>query len=300
LRKHLLGRLAERAKIDPRPFLVVGDLGYGVVEGFESEFPDRFLNSGVSEQAGIGLSSGLAETFLPFYYSIGNFPSFRALEQIRNDVAHESRPVVIVALGAGFAYGAAGYSHHAIEDAGAVASIMGIDVFTPSCVHELDHLLLLHWSNPRPIYLRLGSNEFCSYEHEIYNSDYHSIYKHGGKSLAVLVHGEIIHKVLEASERVHGEFSVYSTFHFNRLSSTLLNELQNYERIMTVEEHASEGGFGMRVRASLNGFAKGAFLSAGIDKYDAHVGGSRDYLLKKNQLDSESLAERILDFLEYN
>jgi len=298
LRKHLVSRLLERAKEDARPFLVVGDLGYGVIEEFECQFPSRFINVGVAEQAGISFCAGLADKFLPFFYSIGNFPSFRALEQIRNDVAHEGWPVAIVSLGAGFSYGTAGYSHHAIEDAGAVASIIGMDVFTPSCVHELDHLLTLHWKNPRPMYLRLGSSETCSYEHPVFDSQYYSVYKTGDTSLALLVHGEIVHQVLEAVESIERNVAVFSAFHFNRLSEKLISELLTYERIATIEEHSSEGGFGMRARASLASAHGDKFLSLGVDTYNSHLGGSRAHLLEQNQLDSESIANRLLGFLD--
>ena len=83
MRKHLIDKLLARAEVDQKVFLLIGDLGYSVVEKFRDKFPERFLNLGVSEQAGIGIAAGLAATHLPVYYSIGNFPSFRCLEQIR-------------------------------------------------------------------------------------------------------------------------------------------------------------------------------------------------------------------------
>jgi len=39
--------LMERAEADERITLVVGDLGFGVVEPFARRFPNRFLNAGV-------------------------------------------------------------------------------------------------------------------------------------------------------------------------------------------------------------------------------------------------------------
>jgi len=298
LRKSLISQIATRARIDSRPFLVVGDLGFGVVEEFDSEFPDRFVNVGVSEQAGIGFSAGLAERFLPFFYSIGNFPSFRALEQIRNDVAHEGWPVVIVSLGAGFSYGSAGYSHHAIEDAGAVASIMNIEVFTPSCIHELESILKRHWTDPKPMYLRLGSNEFCSHSHQIRASGFYSTYNAGDGSIALLAHGEIVHQALEAAQKVPQDVAIFSVFQFNRLSDELKNELGRFAKIMTLEEHASEGGFGMRVKSCLPSTSRENFASLGIDSYDSHSGGSRAHLLERNNLDPTSIAFRLRSFIE--
>ncbi len=80
-------------------------------------FPDRFINAGVAEQNMTGLAAGMAsEGFHVFTYSIANFPTFRCAEQIRNDVAYHRLPVTVVAVGGGLAYGALGYSHHAVQD----------------------------------------------------------------------------------------------------------------------------------------------------------------------------------------
>jgi transketolase len=67
--------------------LVVGDLGFSVIEPFVNEFPGKFINAGVAEQNMAGLAAGMAsEGFHVFIYSIANFPTFRCAEQIRNDI----------------------------------------------------------------------------------------------------------------------------------------------------------------------------------------------------------------------
>ena len=50
MRTAFIRALTELARTDPRLFLVVGDLGFSVVEDYAREFPDRFLNAGVAEQ----------------------------------------------------------------------------------------------------------------------------------------------------------------------------------------------------------------------------------------------------------
>src|SRR5438046_10500081 len=109
--------LLDLAERDERIHLVVGDLGFGVVEPFARRFPDRFLNAGVAEQNMTGIAAGLAlcgKTV--FTYSIANFPTLRCLEQIRNDVCYHNASVKVVAVGGGFAYGSLGMAHHAHED----------------------------------------------------------------------------------------------------------------------------------------------------------------------------------------
>jgi transketolase len=102
MRDTFVNTLLAEAKADPNVILITGDLGFGVLEEFERELPSQFINAGVAEQSMVGLASGIASTGKRvFVYSIANFPTVRALEQIRNDVCYMNNPVVIVAVGSG-------------------------------------------------------------------------------------------------------------------------------------------------------------------------------------------------------
>ena len=89
MRDAMMKSLFDLARNDSNVMLLTGDLGYGVFEGFASEFPKQFLNVGVAEQNMIGIASGLAlEGKIIFVYSIANFPTLRCLEQIRSDACY--------------------------------------------------------------------------------------------------------------------------------------------------------------------------------------------------------------------
>lgn len=133
MRTAFINELIQQARAKPDIFLVVGDLGFSVVEPFAEEFPDRFLNAGVAEQNMTGLAAGLAsEGYHAFTYSIANFPTFRCLEQIRNDVAYHRLPVTVVSVGAGFSYGNLGYSHHAVQDIGILRTLPEMTIMSPA------------------------------------------------------------------------------------------------------------------------------------------------------------------------
>lgn len=137
--------------------LVVGDLGYSVVEEFADTFPDRFFNAGVAEQNMMGLSAGMAsEGYHVFVYSIANFPTFRCAEQIRNDVDYHNLPVTVVSVGGGLSYGNLGYSHHAIQDYGLMRLFPNMLIAAPGDPHEVTSCLRYLVRNPGPSYLRLG------------------------------------------------------------------------------------------------------------------------------------------------
>ena len=83
----VLQRLAAE---DPNLLLVTGGSG---IRGIEAPSGRRtrtqFINAGIAEQAMTGLAAGLArEGKTVLTYSIGNFPTLRCLEQIRNDCAY--------------------------------------------------------------------------------------------------------------------------------------------------------------------------------------------------------------------
>ena len=104
MRNTFINNLVQHARTNDKIVLIVGDLGFSVVEPFAEEFPDRFINAGVAEQNMTGIAAGMAsEGCHVFTYSIANFPLFRCAEQIRNDICYHKLDVNIIGVGAGFA-----------------------------------------------------------------------------------------------------------------------------------------------------------------------------------------------------
>lgn len=140
MRTAFIKQLVEEAGTNDKIFLIVGDLGYSVVETFAEKYPERFLNAGIAEQNMVGVAAGLAMAGYNVYvYSIGNFPTLRCMEQIRYDIAYHKLNVKIVSVGAGYAYGSLGSSHHATEELGMMRTIPNMVVC--SLVIQLKHRL---------------------------------------------------------------------------------------------------------------------------------------------------------------
>lgn len=157
MRNAFIDELVRLARQNPSIVLIVGDLGYSVVEPFAEEFPERFINAGVAEQNMMGLAAGMAsEGCHVFVYSIANFPTFRCAEQIRNDVAYHNLPVTIVAVGGGLSYGALGYSHHAVQDYALIRAMPNMLIASPGDPMEVRGCLRYLIDNPQPSYLRLN------------------------------------------------------------------------------------------------------------------------------------------------
>ena len=159
MRNSFIKVLVKSAEHNKNIILVVGDLGYSVVEPFANKFPDRFINAGVAEQNMTGLASGMAsEGYHVFTYSIANFSSFRCAEQIRNDIDYHNLPVTVVAVGGGLAYGNLGYSHHAIQDFSLMRSFPNVVIVAPADPLEMEACMKFLIKNPQPSYLRINKS----------------------------------------------------------------------------------------------------------------------------------------------
>ena len=139
MRDTFVRTLVEIAKKDKNIELVTGDLGFGVLKPYWEQCPDQFTNAGIAEQNMTAVAAGMAlEGKTVFTYSIGNFPTLRCLEQIRNDCAYHDANVKIVCVGGGFVYGSLGMSHHATEDIAVMRSLPNVVVMAPGDLVEAE------------------------------------------------------------------------------------------------------------------------------------------------------------------
>jgi len=139
MRDTFVRTLIELAKEDKNIELVTGDLGFGVLKPYWEAVPEQFTNAGIAEQNMTTLAAGMALTGKTvFTYSIGNFPTLRCLEQIRNDCAYHNANVKVVCVGGGFVYGSLGMSHHATEDIAILRALPDVVVLAPGDLVEAE------------------------------------------------------------------------------------------------------------------------------------------------------------------
>jgi transketolase len=282
MRNVFIDRLIQEAKVDDRIVLITGDLGFGVVDRFKSEFPERFFNFGVAEQSIMSIAAGLASKgFRPFVYSIGNFPTFRCMEQIRNDVSYMNNGVVIVALGAGFSYGTAGYSHYLIEDIPSMRSFENVEIFNPSTAEQVDEITSVLAHGSLPAYLRLGSLEKSEKKMIRNIADFAQVL-HFGVSGSILTTGPVLTQAEEAREMLAEEgydLGIISVYNLTRFD---LMEIMNVcpGPFVSVEEHRMPGGFNSMILENANFLRTPVEISGvGIKDFKHSEVGNRDYML---------------------
>jgi transketolase len=255
MRTAFINQLIDEARKDEKVFLVVGDLGFSVVEPFMNEFPNRFLNAGVAEQNMTGIAAGLAiEGYTVFTYSIANFPTLRCMEQIRYDVCYHNLNVKIIAVGGGYAYASLGPSHHATEEIGMLRCIPNLTVCAPGDPIETKLITSLLIKEQGPAYLRLGKAG-----EPIVHSNLDSI-KLGeaiklidGNKIAILSTGAILKYAFDFIQNNKLNYGLFSFPFIKPLDYGILSKISDeYQQIITIEEHQRSAGFGSAILEGLH------------------------------------------------
>jgi transketolase len=304
MRDHFIKRLHELAVRDPRIVLITGDLGFGVFDQFRKELDHQFINAGVSEQNMTMLATGMAmEGRIAFTYSIGNFPTLRCLEMIRNDAAYHDANVKVVSIGGGFSYGALGISHHATEDLAIMRSLPEVKVVSPCTLWETMEAPKAIVNIPGTCYLRLDNSageDDCS--HNIpFELGKLRVLRNG--NVAVIVTGGILSEVQKAAKLLSAEgielkiISCHTIKPFD--ADGLINVTKDSCAVVSVEEHTVCGGLGSIIAETFmdNGVIHDRFLRIGLEAGFSSIVGSQEYLRTRYGLDSKSIPSKIRDLV---
>ena len=301
MRNAFIEELTLLAEEDDNIFLIVGDLGFGVIENFEKRFPNQFLNAGVAEQNMMGMAAGLASAGYKVYvYSIGNFPVFRCLEQIRNDICYQELDVSIVSIGAGLSYGTLGYSHHAIDDIGVMSALPGMTIYSPADAIETRRALRESMSLQTPKYFRLGK----SGEPEIFNqisTEFPNCTElTNGNDLLVLTTGAITNEAIEAAAVLKNLGIEISVVAIPVLKPLAFDKdlIRRFNNVVVLEEHSESGGLGTIIseKLALSGL-KANLVKLGLADQVHHELGSQKFLRHHFKMDAVAIVEKVKQIL---
>lgn len=301
MRDTFVSTLLDLAREDENVHLITGDLGFGVLKPFWEELPNQFTNAGIAEQNMTSFAAGLAlEGKTVFTYSIGNFPTLRAIEQIRNDCAYHKANVKIVCVGGGFVYGSLGMSHHATEDLAIMRALPDVTVLAPGDLIEAKHATKAIIEHEGTCYLRLGRGGEKRIHDKIEDFQIGKAIKvKDGQKVAIFSTGAILDEAINASEILNDMGLKPALFSFPTVKpidkKTIEECAKNYELIVTVEEHNVIGGFGSAVSevvAELNGY-KGRILKVGINDTYSSIVGSQKYLRNKYGMSAQTIVDKV-------
>ena len=301
MRTTFVKTLIELAKGNRNIELITGDLGFGVLKPYYEQCPDQFTNAGIAEQNMTTVAAGMAlEGKCVFTYSIGNFPTLRCVEQIRNDCAYHNANVKVVCVGGGFVYGSLGMSHHATEDMAVLRALPDVVVMAPADYVEAEACTRALAKYEGTAYLRLGRGGEKRIHERIEDFQIGKALKvRDGERIALFSTGGIAEEVMDAYKELvkKGYNSAFYTFPtIKPIDADLIKDIsKDFDIIVTIEEHNIVGGFGSAVAEVMAEMRKKkAFLfRLGInDEYCVTVGDQK-YLRSHYGMGSKEIIEKI-------
>ena len=301
MRDTFVKTLIELAKHDRNIELITADLGFGVLKPFWEQLPDQFTDCGIAEQNMTGIAVGMALSGKTvFTYSIGNFPTLRCLEQIRNDAAYHNANVKIVCIGGGFAYGPLGMSHHATEDIAIMRALPNVVVMTPGDPVETIEATKAIAKHSGTCYLRLGRGGEKRIHERIEGFEIGKAIKLSeGCRIAILSAGAILGVAKTACELLTKDGyspALYSFHTVKPIDRGLITKLsETFELIVTCEEQNIVGGFGSAVAEVMAETAerRAKLLRIGLNDTYGSIVGTQSYLRDAYGLSAEKIRERV-------
>lgn len=291
------------AKADPGVFVVVADISpAAAMAPFLKEFPDRFINVGLAEQAMISVCAGLAlRGCRPFAYTIATFAIYRPFEQVRDDLCYQNVPVTVVGVGAGVGYSLLGGTHHAFEDIAVMGALPNMTIVAPCDPAETVAATRAVAAHNGPVYLRLGK----AGEPDL-TSDAPDPFVLGklrriraGSDVCILAYGPIMNVALQVArdleERRGCSVAVVSAHTVKPLDENgVAGILRAFEHVIVVEETSARGSVGLDVkRIAWEQQATCRLETFSLKDEFIHIYGSHHDLLKAHGLTAGQIVERV-------
>lgn len=250
--------LVQSARKDNRVVGLCADLTESTrMEEFAKEFPDRFIEVGITEQNLASVASGMAAMGkIPFMSSYAAFSPGRNWEQIRTTICYNDVPVKVVGSHAGISVGPDGGTHQALEDIALMRVIPNMHVIVPCDMHEARRATIAIAQTNTPTYIRLAREKspvitMPKTSFEIGKSSV--VYKSDGETfdVAIIACGSLVYYSILAGRELEEQGIKVLVINMSTIKplDTEMLDIITYTSggIVTVEEHQVAGGLGSAV-----------------------------------------------------
>ena len=271
------------------------------------EMPARTFDVGIAEGHAVTFSGGMAKDGLLPFCNIYSAFAQRAYDNIIHDVALLNLPVVICLDRAGLV-GEDGATHHGAFDIAALRPVPNLTISSPMNEHELRRLMYtaqLPDKGPFVIRYPRGRGVLADWHCGLEEVKVGTGRKlHDGKDVAVLSFGPVGNNVEKAIGTIETSTPQLSIAHYDmRFAKPLDTEIlkgvaQQFDRIITIEDGAREGGFGSAVLEWLedNGYRKNVVRLGLPDHFVEH--GTVAELQHIVGIDAEGIIEAVNDIIK--
>ena len=284
--------------------VMTGDLSGATRTGmFEKEYPERFINIGISEQNMIGVAAGLAACGkIPFVSSFATFAAGRAWEPTRQSVAYAERNVKIVATHAGVVAALEGAIHQCTEDVAIMRVLPNFTVIVPSDSIEVAQCIEAVAEMDGPVYVRLGRAVVPRTSPDGYRFQIgKAVVLRQGKDATIVSNGVTCAIAMDAAKALAEEGVDVEVINLHTVkpidADTLLASARKTGVVVTIEEHSVIGGTGSAVAEALFGKVDIRARMMGVPDCFSES-GDPDLIMKQFGLTPENLARNVRELLQ--
>ena len=275
------------------------------LEQFAAQYPDRFFDVGIAESHGVTFACGLAAEGMRPVTAIYSTFMQRAYDQVVHDLCLQNLPVTLALDRAGIV-GEDGPTHHGVFDIAYLRHLPNMVIMAPKDENELQHMLktALEYHGPAALRYPRGTGLGVPMDQEL---KLLSIGKgevlQDGDDVVIIAIGNMVRPAQEAGERLKAggiSAAVVNARFVKPLDEELILRLAKMTgRIVTVEEHVLQGGFGSAVLECFenNRLSAVKTLRIGLpDRFIEH--GTQAVLRQKYGLDTDGIFASVRDFVE--
>ena len=297
IRDAFFEELYKKIKKDKKIILLSVDQGAHTIKKIIRDFPDNYINIGISEQNAFNVATGLAKRkFKPYVYLISPF-TLRAIEQIKIGLCSMKQKVCIVASGPGFTYASDGPTHYFNEDYGVLKNFPNLNFFCTSDSNSSKRAFIKSYQSKNPSFIRLekGSHKTLS---KYSNSSFNHI--SNGNNVLIISNGylSILTKKVIDSLNKNYEIGMLDITQFIPLEENKIkNIVSKYTKIIFIDESPFVSSISKDIHyICMNGLKnyKLKYFFYNTDFKFFKNSGNRDYLLKINSLDENTIKKNII------
>lgn len=292
--------ILELGRTNPNVVALTADLAGSLkLEGFIKEFPERYVQCGISEANMIGVSAGLTiGGKIPFATTFANFATGRVYDQIRQSVCYSNKNVKICASHAGLTLGEDGATHQILEDLGMMKMLPNMTVINPCDFNQTKAATIAIADYEGPVYLRFGRPVVpiftpADQKFEIGKA----IVLNEGPDVSIFATGHLVWEAIKAGEILAEQgieadiINIHTIKPFDE--EAVLASVRKTGCAVSAEEHQLNGGLGDSVAQALARNFPAPLEMIGVhDSFGES--GTPDQLMQKYGLTAEKIVEAAL------
>lgn len=268
---------------------------------FIQQYPERFYEFGIMEQGVVSVAAGMATTgLLPVFCAPAPFVTGRPYEMFRIDVGYMHQNVKIIGRNCGFSYSDLGPTHYGLDDIALVRMIPDVVILAPQFADQMEAAFEAMLAYEGPVYMRVHNSAL-----PVRESKKPFVIGKGevlveGDDVSILTTGNLTQDVLEAAnllaqQGIHA--CVIGLPSICPIDEALIERAARAGKIVTVEEHFIDGGFGTIVADVCARTCPTNILKLGVPNLYASS-GEYDEMAHLYGLDAEGIAKSVAAFVK--